>query len=130
MSANGIGNIDLHDALQLIGLEESTDIYYEKTTYLSGDVDVQTMDATNVGRPLALLAAPRSGQKLPSGYFTLDQINSIKSIIKSGLPTNLRHHRGVFNVMVLKVEEPQQVFVRCNPSGSAWYTAKIKMIEV
>ncbi len=114
-----LGTVILSDDLVLDGLENAPVAASSQRRTLGGESVVQVAPVTG-GRNLALVG---------ENHFTLDQLQQIRSLARTGQQVTLTHHRGTFNVLIVGIEAAPAVDVS-DPDSGAWYSGTINMIEV
>jgi len=90
---------------------------------LIGGASVVQADGTSGGRTMRL----RSNRAM-----TIAQFDQIKAVQQVGLPVELVHHRGTFQVLITDTSEMEEDFYRADPGNDPTLTVSgnITLIEV
>ncbi len=127
MSDVMIGNIELNISLRLKGLTTAPDLSFYTMTSTNGTTVTKTLPPADK-RPLTLLAV-RNGNKI-EGYYTKEQVDAIKDIARNRTSTTLKHHRGLFTVLILSTADLVPVQDVRDPQAETKYVGPIHLQEV
>jgi hypothetical protein len=91
-------------------------------------VDIQRSDE---GVAQILVAPLEGGRALGlEGYFTAAQVDQIETMAQSGLPVELIHPRGTFQVLITDLSELSNWVDYVEPDPDDYETGIIQLIEV
>ena len=117
-----LGSVTLSGELILDGLESCPLIAHSvrRTMGVGSRAVIQSVAIGVAGRELTL-----SG----GSHFTLAIIQDLQTLARLNQPVELVHQRGVYSVLITKIEaEPEVSFA--DPTSDDFYSAVIYMVEV